>query len=216
MIVIPNGFDLTHFKPDPFSRESVRQELGIAKDALLIGLVGRFDPKKDHDTFLRAAAFLHSCKTEVHFLLCGDQITWENAALKNEIETLGIVSWMHLLGKREDIPRLTSALDIAVSSSSFGEGFPNTIGEAMACGVPCVVTDVGDSALIVGDTGRVVPPKDPHALVIAWNHWIEMGLEHRKQWGLTARRRVEEQYSLPAIVEKYEHLYQEMASHVRS
>jgi glycosyltransferase involved in cell wall biosynthesis len=215
MVVIPNGFDLTIFKPEAGTRLSVRQELGISNEALIIGLVGRFDPQKDQYNFVQAAALLHMVLPEVHFLLCGDGISWQNSKLAEWIEKAGIPNNFHLLGRREDITRLTTALDIA-TSSSIGEGFPNVIGEAMACGVPCVVTDVGDSALIVGDTGRVVPPKNPQALAAAWSDLIKMGPEYRRQLGLAARRRIEENYSLPAIVAQYENLYEELASRVRS
>jgi len=192
----------------------VCEELGISKDALLIGLVGRFDPQKDHYNFVRAAALLNGHALDAHFLLCGDQVSWENSILTGWIEASGLANRFHLLGRREDITRLTAALDIA-SSSSYTEGFPNVIGEAMSCGVPCVVTDVGDSALIVGNTGKVVPPKNPEALAAAWGDLIKMGPEYRRQLGSAARRRVEENYSLPAIVSKYENLYKELAGDVR-
>ena len=172
MIVIPNGFDLRAYKPDSAARESVRAELQIPADAPVIGLVGRFDPQKDHHTFVCAAALLHRSRPDVHFLLCGDDVTWENAELRGWIEEAGIRKQCRLLGRRNDLSRLTAALDIAASSSSFGEGFPNVIGEAMACGVPCVVTDVGDSALIVGQTGRVVPPQNPKELANALSELV--------------------------------------------
>jgi glycosyltransferase involved in cell wall biosynthesis len=216
MMMIPNGFDLTTFNPDLSARQSVRQELGISEDTLLIGLFGRFNPQKDHTNFIRAAALLNRGITETHFLLCGDQINWENSTLVDSIKNFGLSRNFHLLGERRDIPRLTAALDIACSSSAFGEGFPNVIGEAMACAVPCVVTNVGDSALIVGNTGRVVPPKEPNALASAWSDWIEKGSEYRKQLGLAARCRIEEHYNLLEIVKKYQNFYEEIIAHVRS
>lgn len=211
MIVIPNGFDLAAFRPDPVARWSVRQELGIPEEAPLIGLVGRFNAQKDHCTFVRAAARLHAERREVHFLLCGDGVTPENTELAEWIKESGIRDRCHLLGRREDTPRLTAALDIATTTSAYGEGFPNVIGEAMACGVPCVVTDVGDSALIVDDTGRVVPPRDPSALAEAWHALVRLGVEGRVQLGLAARHRIEEHFSLPVIVARYQRLYEELA-----
>jgi len=213
MIVIPNGFDLTAFTPNPEARASVRQELGIAPEAILIGLVGRFDAQKDHQTFIRAAARLLQNYPEACFLLCGDEITWGNSMLAGWIDTTGIRRHCHLLGRREDIPRLTAAFDIAVSSSSHGEGFSNVIGEAMACGVPCVVTDVGDAALIVGDTGRVVPPRNPEALANDWCVLVELGAEGRERLGRAARDRIAANFNLPVIVAKYERLYEEIATH---
>jgi glycosyltransferase involved in cell wall biosynthesis len=213
MIVIPNGFDLTAFSPDPEARISVRKELGIPENSLIIGLVARFDPLKDHGNFLRAAGILIENLTlstqEIHFILCGNGVIWENEFFVKKINGYGLKHWVHLLGRREDIPRLTAAFDIASSSSS-GEGFPNVIGEAMACGVPCVVTNVGDSALIVGDAGIVVPPKNPEALAEAWLNLIKAGKKERKRLGERARRRVLENYNLPDIVERYETLYREV------
>ena len=210
MVVIPNGFDLSAFRPDPSARESVRRELGVAADALLIGLVGRFDPQKDHSNFVAAAALLSAAYPEAHFLLCGDGVNWDNQKLAGWIEEAGLRKRFHLLGRREDMPRLTAALDIA-SSSSYGEGFPNVIGEAMACGVPCAVTDVGDSAFIVGDTGLVVPPRDPEALAQAWKKLIDMGQEGRQRLGGAARKRILENFNLPDIIARYEALYKEAA-----
>lgn len=214
MVVIPNGFDLNTFRPDPPARQVVRRELGIPKNALLIGLVGRFNPAKGHRNFIYAATRLYNSHPNVYFLLCGDNVTRENPELAEWLEAAGISSRYHLLGRREDIPRLTASLDIASSTSS-SEGFPNVVGEAMASGVPCVVTDVGDSPRIVGDTGRVVPPGDPQALAEAWRGLIEIGPEGRNRLGLAARRRVEEYFNLPFIATQYEGLYREVAADVR-
>jgi glycosyltransferase involved in cell wall biosynthesis len=212
IVVIPNGFDLEIFRPDPTARLSVRRELGIPKETLLIGLVGRFHPLKDHSNFIDAAARLHAELPEVHFLLCGEDITPENTELAERVKTSGIRDRCHLLGQREDIPRINAALDIACSSS-YTEGFPNVIGEAMACGIPCVVTDVGDSARLVGDTGIVVPPKNPQALANAWRELIEVGPDRRSLLGVAARRRVSECFSLRAVAARYEELYTEIVAH---
>lgn len=214
--VIPNGFDLEIFRPSPEARLRFRAEIGIPEDAFLIGLIARDDPMKDHQTFLQAAGYLLKNHPNIHFILVGRGIDEGNQRLMSLIESLGILKQTHLLGERSDVANIVPALDIASSASSFGEGFPNVIGEAMACGVPCVVTDVGDSAIIVGDTGKVVPPKNPEALAVAWSDLIMIGSEHRRQLGLAARQRIEENYSLPAIVAKYESLYQELVSNVRS
>ena len=111
------------------------------------------------------------------------------------------------------MPRLTAALDVASTAASYGEGFPNVIGEAMACGVPCVVTDVGDSAIIVGETGVVVPPKDPQALAGGWSQLLlDMSREERLQLGLAACQRIKERFSLGKIVEQYERLYESLVT----
>lgn len=209
MQVIPNGFDLATFKVDPIARVSVRQELGLPEKTLLIGLVARFDRQKDHHNFVQAAGRLARHSPEVYFLFCGNGVTSENGRLRDWIRGAGIEHLCHLLGRRDDVPRLTAALDIA-TSSSLGEGFCNAIGEAMACGVPCVVTDVGDSAWLVGDTGRVVPPMNPAALADAWRDLIEDG-NRRRELGLAARSRVQDYFNLPVIVRQYERLYEEIA-----
>ncbi len=206
MVVIPNGFDLQAFRPDAAARASVRAELGLPDDAPLIGLVARYDPIKDHHNFVEAAAYLRQRFPEVHFLLCGEGVTWQNAELGGWIRQKGLSSSFHLLGRREDAPRLTAALDIA-TNSSIGESFSNAIGEAMACGVPCVVTDVGDSAYIVGETGKVVPVGDSQALARAWQELLENTPQARQQLGQAARQRIEQHFSLPVVAGEYEAVY---------
>lgn len=206
-VIIPNGFDLQTFSPSLESRSDVRAELNLTIDAFIIGLFGRFDVMKDHANFLQAVKLLLSLYPQVHFLLVGAEIELTNKYLAQLIDSLNLFERVHLLGERQDIPRLTAALDIA-TSASFSEGFANVIGEAMACAVPCTVTDVGDSAWIVGDTGKVVNPKDPQALCNAWVELIEMGKEARANLGKKARQRIEENYALSAIVKQYEKLYE--------
>lgn len=214
--VIYNGFDLVAFRPNPSARLSVRQELGISEAAPLIGLVGRFDAPKDHQNFIRAAALLRARMPDVNFLLCGEEISWRNKTLVRWIEAAGIGDCSHLMGLRQDVPRITAALDIASLSSSYGEAFPLVIGEAMACGVPCVATDVGDSAAIIGKTGRVVPAKNPEALAEAWHELLALGLDRRSRLGAAARQRIEKSFTLPNIVLQYEELYEELACHANS
>jgi glycosyltransferase involved in cell wall biosynthesis len=208
-LVIPNGFDTKRFAPDVTARRDVRRELGLPADTLLVGFVARFDPLKDHQTLLRAAGLLRRQLEGPHFVLIGRDITISNPELREWIEAGGVGDHVHLLGERADIPRLTAALDIA-TCSSYSESFPNIIGEAMACAVPCVVTDVGDAARIVGETGCVVPPKDAPALASAWRELIELGPAGRQELGLRARARVEERYSLDSVVWQYETLYERL------
>ena len=208
--VIPNGTNTIVYRPNPESRRTIRRELNITNEIPLIGMIGRFDPQKDHHNFIQAAVRLHAACPDANFLLCGLDITWENAALSAWIpETLR--SYFHLLGRRLDVEQIDNALDIGCLSSSHGEGFPMAVGEIMACGVPCAVTDVGDCALLVGTTGRVVPPRDPQALAERWRELIEMGSEQRASLGRSARRRVETNFSIPKIAAHYETLYQEVA-----
>jgi glycosyltransferase involved in cell wall biosynthesis len=205
-IVIPNGFDLSEFVSESGARERKRGELGLPPDAVVIGLVARFHPIKDHRSFFEAAAMLKYRAGNVHYVLCGDKVTYENQEILKELKGKNLGSELHLLGRRTDIPSITTSFDIATSSSR-GEGFSNTIGEAMACGVPAVVTDVGDSAWIVGDTGKVVPPEKPQELCLAWQQMIELGPEGRARLGCLARKRVRDLFSLDAIIRKYENIY---------
>jgi glycosyltransferase involved in cell wall biosynthesis len=206
-VVIPNGFDTQIFIPSEESRLSVRAELGMPADTILVGRVGRYHHTKDHPTFLRAAALLLRQYPDTQFLLAGKDVDWNNREVRTLVQNLGLVERVHLLGERLDMPRLTAALDIATSTSQ-AEGFPNVIGEAMSCAVPCVVTDVGDSLWLVGETGRAVPPQDPAALAAAWKAVIELGPQGRGDLGAAARARVMQRYSLASVVEQYELLYQ--------
>ncbi|MCL4462927.1 MAG: glycosyltransferase [Firmicutes bacterium] len=207
--VIHNGFDLAAFQPDESARLSVRRELGISDTALLTGLVGRFDRQKDHGNFVQTAAIVSARFPEAQFLLCGQGVVRENAELAGWIEAAGIGSRCHLLGQRDDVPRLLAALDIAVSSS-LGEAFPLAVGEAMACAVPCAVTDVGDSALLVGDTGRVAMSANPEALAKACGELLEMSAESRSLLGAAARRRIQENFDLLHTASMYDKLYREV------
>ena len=209
MVVIPNGFDLRSFHPDPEARQSVRGELGLTPSTPLVGLVARFDTEKDHRTFVQAAARLHAVMPEVHFLLCGEDVDPKNPRLTAWLTSTEVQSQCHLLGPRNDMPRMTAALDIA-TSSSYGEGFPNVVGEAMACGVPCVVTDTGESAMIVGDTGRVVPPRDPAAMADGWRQVLQSDCSVREALGIAARRRVESEFDIAAIARHYRELYDDI------
>jgi glycosyltransferase involved in cell wall biosynthesis len=212
MVVVPNGFDLARFRPDPFARDGLRRELGLAADSLLVGLVGRFDPQKDHAGFLQAAGLLHRRFPSAHFVLAGSRVDAGNRALMDAAQLAGVQSVTHFLGLRADVPRLMAAFDVFVSSSSYGEGFPNVVGEAMACATPCVVTDVGDSAHIVGDAGRVVPPGDFRALAAEVTHLLAMPAEERRAVGARARTRVAENFEVAAVVKRYESFYDELAA----
>ena len=133
-----------------------------------------------------------------------------NGELRRLIHELGLERRTHLLGERHDIPRLTAALDVLSLSSRYGESFPIVIGEAMACAVPCVVTDVGDASWIVGDTGRTVPPRDAHALADAWAEMIDLGGEGRAALGRAALSRVKEFFPVKSVVRRYEVLYEDV------
>jgi glycosyltransferase involved in cell wall biosynthesis len=211
MVVIPNGIELDIFKPDSRTRATVRTELGIDERTILIGSVARFDPQKDHETFVKAAGILHKEFPDVRFLLCGPGIVRENKQLMQWLQSNGIVDHCLVLGERNDIARLMTALDIVTSSSAYGEGFPNAIAEAMSCGVPCVVTDVGDSSLLVGEPDRVVPPRRPDSLVAGWRKLVAMSEAARVRLRTAVRNRMREHYQLSVTTRKYEELYERVA-----
>jgi len=208
--VIPNGFDLERFIPDPGARASVRSELGLTADTPLIGIVGRHDPLKNHAGFVAAVGQLHRSRPDVHFVLVGRGLDRENTVLLNAASVAGVTDRMHWLGQRGDVPRLMAAFDV-LASSSFGEAFPNVLGEAMACGVPCAVTDVGDSAAIVGDTGAVVRSGDMEGLAAALAALLAEDPSARAGRAARARRRVQECFEIGQIAHRYEAYYQQLA-----
>ncbi|HEX8846546.1 MAG TPA: glycosyltransferase [Pyrinomonadaceae bacterium] len=201
-LVIHNGIDTDMFKSDVTDRERLRAEWGVCEEnAILIGLIGRADPMKDLPTFLKAAAIVCDVRSDVRFVCVGDLKRGDESELPElakVLEESGKIIWA---GERADMSAVYSALDLLCSSSSSGEGFPNVIGEAMACGLPCVVTDVGDSALIVGDTGVIVEPEDPEALAEGLISCLRQGME---ELGAKARSRVRENWSVGKLAEKTE------------
>jgi glycosyltransferase involved in cell wall biosynthesis len=209
--VIPNGFDLTRFQPNSTARLSIRAELGILPDTPLIGMVARDDPQKNHLGFIEAALEVHNQLPDTHFVLAGKGIDNHNQKLIRMIEQSRLKDKFHLLGSRDDVPRLMAALDVLASPSSFGEAFPNVLGEAMACSVPCVVTNVGDAAEIVSDIGRVVEPGDMQGLAENLLALLVMSPIERQQLGARARVRVKNLYEICSVVRKYEDFYRELA-----
>jgi len=207
--VIPNGFDAGAFVPSDAARRKLRAELGVPETTFLIGMIGRYHPMKGHDIFIRAAAHLVDAYPSMRFVLAGSGCDSHNAALHSLMQELSLRDAVYLLGERADVAAVTAALDIATSASA-AEGFANVIGEAMCCGVPCVVTDVGDSAWLVDETGVVVSPGDPRALSRGWAQVIEMGHTGRHEVGHRARQRIIEEFSLEGVVRQYEAVYAEL------
>ena len=210
MQVIANGFDTDTFRPDPSARTSVRQELGLGPDTPLVGLMARFHPQKDHRTFVRAGARLMQ-RSAAHFVLAGRGVDDGNQNLRAWLDETGAPERFHLLGNRDDMPRLMAACDVVSTSSAYGEGLPLVLGEAMSCGVPCVATDVGDSALLVGETGRVVAPGDAEALAAAWAAVLDLTCDERRRQGQRARERVVCHYELTTCVQEHLTLYEGLA-----
>jgi len=207
--LIPNGFDLERFKPDASARDRVRKQLGIATDTFLVGLVARLHPVKGHRVLLEAAVRVRALRPDIHFLLVGRGAEDGCEAFEALRHDLGLKEGIHALGERmDDLPELTAALDVAVSAS-LSEAFSNTLGEAMACAVPCVATDVGDSAWIVGEGGLVVPPDDASALAAAVLRLAALDVASRRSMGTRARARVSGCFSLATIAGQYEKLYED-------
>lgn len=208
--VIPNGFDTTELRPDAAARTRLRDEWGISEEHVVIGLVARLDPVKDHPTFLEAARLLSAHDSTTRFVCVGGGSDSYLDRLRGLAANLGIADRVIWTGPRSDIAAVNSAFDIA-TCCSLSESFPNVVGEAMACGVPCVVTDVGDAARLVGDTGTVVQPRSPSALAAAWQAMIDGGPAFRAELGTRARGRIQRDFSLDRIVATYEDLYTTVA-----
>lgn len=199
--VIPNGIDTMRFRFDAEGRARLRATWHVPDDALLVGLVGRLDPMKDHPTFLKAAATLAARDPRWRFVCVGEGKPDYAAMLRSQADALGLGDRLIWAGPRGDMPAVNSALDIAVSTS-YGESFPNVIAEAMACGRPCVVTDVGDSARIVGACGAVVGARNPPAFAAAVESILPW-LAHRdaaRGMHKAARARIVESYALEALL----------------
>ncbi|HKQ34980.1 MAG TPA: GT4 family glycosyltransferase PelF [Nitrospiraceae bacterium] len=204
--VIPNGFDTQRFHPDSSVRVPLRKEWDVPDDAVIVALVARVDPMKDHSTFLDAAQEVSKARQNAHFFLVGK----DTQTLAPAVSVRGLTDRVRLLGYRSDIERLLPGVDV-LCLSSVGEGFPNVLGEAMACGIPCVSTDVGDARSIIADTGVVVPVRDPASLAHAIIGMIDRGLAARERLGRAARARIEGEYSLSKIVDRYTALYSDLS-----
>ena len=210
-LYIPNSLDLNEFQPDPKAGDWLRAELGITAAKVLIGLIARFHPVKDHGTFIEAAGLLAADNSRIHFVLVGKGMDAGNTHMMRLIRSTGAPDRFHMLGHRLDVNRITAGLDISCSSSS-SEGSSNVIGEAMACGIPCVATDVGDSSFMLQDMAKVVPSRDPQAFARACRELLNMSLERRRELGLAARERVAKCFSLCTVVARYQQLYEQLGS----
>jgi len=205
--LIANGIDTGRFRPDPSVGAAWRAGEGIAADLTLIGHVARLDPQKDHDGFLQALALLASSGRRFMALLAGRG----TQDLAPKVAALGLGGQVRLLGERGDVPALMQALDLFCLSSAYGEGFPNVLAEAMACGVPAVATDVGDAGAILSAPDRLVPVRDPAALASALSGMLDRGAAWRKAAGAAARQHVSTEYALSRNVARYADLYSTVA-----
>ena len=204
--VIPNGLDMKMFVPDQSARAPFRAELGLAADTLIVGMFARFDPIKNHDGFVQIARQLAARLPSCHYVMAGLDIDQQNQRLAQWIADANIGGAVHLLGPRRDMPRLMAAIDV-LAMPSWAEAFPNVVAEAMACGVPCVVTDVGDAAHIAGGTGAIVPAGDTAAFTAELEKLLLLSEPERNQLGVLARARIEQNFDLGIMANRFEALY---------
>jgi len=205
-LYIPNGFDLFKFKFSSSNRSVVRNSFGISDKVPVIGLIARFDIQKNHQGFFMAAEMIYRVMPDVNFILVGSEIDYNNKLLMKWINKNNLEESVHLLGMRDDVHRLMSAMDVLVLSS-YGESFPNVLGEAMSCGIPCVVTNVGDCAEIVSDTGRVVEAGDMEHLAQSVLKLLQLPELELKKLGRLARNRIKNFYDINSVVDVFENLY---------
>jgi glycosyltransferase involved in cell wall biosynthesis len=199
--VIPNGIDTQMMHPDAIAGGLQRRAWGIPDDAFVIGCVARFDPMKDHPTFLAAAARFAREQPGTRFVCVGDGAAPYRDALKAQAHALGLDDALVWAGEMDSLCNVYNAFDVATLPSAFGEGSPNVVGEAMACGVPVVATDVGDVRLIVGDLGEVVPPRNPQALAAGWTR-MRQRLTQKSLIRGSIRQSIVTNYSLDAMVDR--------------
>ncbi|WP_169742576.1 glycosyltransferase [Sphingomonas taxi] len=204
-VILPNGFDTALFKPDLGHRRTIRAELGLSDDQLAIGFVARFDPWKNHEGFFQMAARVAERHPAAAFVLAGKGMEWSNPAL---VALIGadLRDRVTLLGDRRDVPAINAALDIACNVSH-GEGFPNAVGEAMACELPCMVTPVGASADLVGDCGILAKSPRSDDLFAAMTAMLAQSTEMRMALGIAARQRIVNHFSIEVVAKRYLNLY---------
>jgi glycosyltransferase involved in cell wall biosynthesis len=210
LMVIHNGFDAAALQSYKGKGEVIREQIGAQSENLVIGCLGRYNPAKDHVNFVRAAGLVAAKYPTCHFLMVGSGLTRSNAELMSHIDATGFAERFVLLGERPDPAACLDAMDIFVLSSCT-EGFPNVLGEAMAMGVPCVSTDVGDAAVLLGDTGELVASRNSSALAGAVERLLVKSLAERKALGQRGRERLERVFSIETAARRFDDLYSTLA-----
>ncbi|MCT8264023.1 glycosyltransferase [Proteus terrae] len=203
MVVIPNGFDFSQY--ENLHHNEIKEQLGIPQSSICIGMVARFDPQKNHFLLLDAFEKIYKNRN-IKLILIGSNITNNNKILVEYIKKKNIEQETILLGERKDIPEIMSLLDIHILSSSFGEGFPNVLVEAMASETPCIATDVGDSSLIISDCGWIIPPNNLDKLVSALNSALSIIELDNKKWKdicMACKRHVTSNYDIKKMIDTY-------------
>lgn len=208
-ICIPNGVEIDRFAPAPGTREETRRQWGLSDENLVAIAVGRAHPIKGHRFLMDAVAPTVAALPNVRFVIVGRGASWDAAPFSAYADNALVRNATILIGERSDVPCLLAAADVFVSSSET-EGFPNAVAEAMATGLPCVVTDVGDSAFLLGGCGQVVEPGDAAALSAALTRVLGLLPEARLELGRSARERVEAEFSLAHIATLYRDHYRQL------
>lgn len=206
-VFVPNGVDCEQNRPMPELRNEVRAELGIKADTPLIAMIARHHLMKDPDNLFKALTIVKKRLPDVRLIIAGERFDQDNQPVLASIAAFGLDEQVQLLGRRSDIPRLLAAIDVVASPSAWGEGFPNTLAEAAAACVPSVATDIGDTARVVGDGGRIVSPRDSEALAAALIDMLSLDPDERQRIGLAGRRHIESQFELGVIAERFADLH---------
>jgi glycosyltransferase involved in cell wall biosynthesis len=212
LMVIANGFDVDRLNAWVGTGASVRQSVGLGPHHLVVGCMGRFNPAKDHASFAAAASRVAPHRPDVRFLMVGLGLNAGNQELMATLESTGHADRFILLDERPDAASCLDAMDVFVLSSRT-EGFPNALGEAMAMGLPCVSTDVGDAAALLGGTGELVPARDPVRLADAIDRMLELSRAERAELGQLSKARVASEYSIDATATRFALLYKELLVH---
>ncbi|HZW12293.1 MAG TPA: glycosyltransferase [Noviherbaspirillum sp.] len=215
MIVVPNGFDLSRLVAEEDQVNLLRTQCGFTSDEVVIGTLGRFNAAKDQHNFIRAAGLLAQRHEGVRFLMVGRDLDAKNAELMHWIAQTGHADRFVLLGERTDVPVCLAAMNVFCLSSR-AEAFPNVVGEAMAMGLPCVVTDVGDAAMLVADSGVVVPKEDSHALAQGVAGVLAMTPAARRELGQRAKARIHSEFTVDRTRERFEAIYQRLTKESQS
>lgn len=207
LVVIPNGYDTSKFSFNEISRSVTRDKLGLPRDAFVLATVGRFAPQKDHKNLLNALSIAkHKFSIPFKHLLIGSGLTPENNEIRNMLVELGLSKDVMLLGQISNIEEVMCTLDVHVTSSAFGEAFPNVICESMLCETVCVSTDVGDAKLIISDAGYIVPPSNPEKLGLAISQAYALFHNENERWITVkkeARKRINDNFSIEKMTESY-------------
>ena len=208
LIFIPNGYDLLSLKQDRKKRKIFINKNKLENKKFIIGNVARYHPKKDHSNLLKALSILRNIKIDFFCILAGKNIDRNNSNLMKEIHKLKLSKYIKLLGQSDNILEVMNGIDMYVQSSSFGEGFPNVVAEAMACKTPCIVTNVGDASFLVGNTGWIVPPSNPILLANTLEKaFYELGSIKWYQRCTKARAKISNNFDISIMIKNYNKLW---------